>query len=138
METMSPQRPYLLRAMHEWMTDNGQTPYLVVDATLHGVSVPDQFVEDGKIILNVSYAAVRSLDMGNEAISFEARFAGQPHRVHVPLGAVLGVYARETGRGMVFSAEEGLESAGDADSGEAAADSDGQDEPRRPRLKVIK
>lgn len=131
------QRPYLLRAMHEWMTDNGHTPHLVVDATAPGVEVPEQHVKDGRIILNVSYAAVRDLELGNADISFEARFSGVPQRLFAPIEAVLGIYARETGRGMIFAAQE------DEDS-EVAADTDGADnEPPpptggRPHLKVIK
>jgi stringent starvation protein B len=129
----TPQRPYLLRAMHEWMTDSGYTPHIVLDATAPGVDVPEQHVTDGKLILNVSYAAVRDLELGNEQISFEARFGGVPRRLCVPVAAVLGIYARETGQGMIFAADE------DADS----ASADGADrEPRPPggrsHLKVVK
>ena len=132
----TPQRPYLLRAMHEWMTDNGHTPYVVVDAGQPDVSVPAEYVQDGKIVLNVSYAAVRGLEIGNEELSFEARFAGRPQQVHVPVRAVVGIYARETGRGMIFSSEDELQDqpqpAGRADPNPVPA-ADG-----RPHLKLIK
>ncbi|UCG73126.1 MAG: ClpXP protease specificity-enhancing factor [Chromatiales bacterium] len=131
------QRPYLLRAMHEWMTDNGHTPHVVVDATAPGVEVPEQHVSDGKIILNVSYAAVRDLELGNNDISFEARFGGVPQRLFVPINAILGIYARETGRGMIFAAHE----EGEADAMPDAGDADREPLPTtggRPHLKVIK
>ncbi|HTV97210.1 MAG TPA: ClpXP protease specificity-enhancing factor [Steroidobacteraceae bacterium] len=99
---MKPRRPYLLRALHEWITDSGETPHLVVDAAAEGVSVPRQYVKDGKIVLNVSLSAARALKLGNDVVSFEARFGGVSHAVSVPVRAVLGIYARETGQGMIF------------------------------------
>ena len=89
--------------MHEWMLDNGFTPHLVVDAKREGVRVPEAHVKDGKIILNVSPSATRALNLGNDAVSFEARFGGVSQQLFVPIGAVLGIYARETGQGMIFS-----------------------------------
>jgi stringent starvation protein B len=96
-------RPYLLRAMHEWIIDSGHTPHVIVDALRTGVEVPAAYVKDGKIVLNLSTTATQRLQLTNESIEFDARFAGVVHRVHVPMQAVLGVYARETGEGMVFS-----------------------------------
>jgi len=89
--------------MHEWMGDNGNTPHIVVDAAVDGVAVPPQHVKDGKIILNISQSAAHNLKMHNEAISFRARFGGVPFDVVVPMPSVLGIYARETGQGMIFS-----------------------------------
>ena len=126
------QRPYLLRAMHEWMTDNGQTPHLVVDAAAPGVDVPEQHVADGKIVLNISYAAVRDLELGNTDIRFEARFGGVPQQLLVPVSAVLGIYARETGRGMVFATED----QGDPEA--APAEQSPPPGGGRPNLKIIK
>ena len=88
------QRPYLLRALHEWMSDNGLTPQLVVDVSLPGVQVPAGHAEDGRIILNVSWTATGRLELGNEEIRFEARFGGVSRRVHVPVDAVIGIFAR--------------------------------------------
>ena len=96
-------RPYLIRAMHEWMGDNGHTPHIVVDATVDGVNVPREHVKDGKIILNVSETAAHNLKLVNNAVSFRARFSGVPFDVWVPMRSVMGIYARETGQGMIFS-----------------------------------
>lgn len=130
-------RPYLLRAMHEWMTDNGQTPHVVVDAAVEGVVVPRQYVRDGKIVLNVSYAATAGLLLRNDAISFSARFGGAPFEVRLPVAAVLGIYARETGQGMIFSEDEPGGPAPEPPSG-GPSGKPGGDEPRRPQLKVVK
>ena len=100
-----PRRPYLLRAMHQWMSDSGMTPHVLVDTYLQGVDVPKAYVRDGRIVLNISLNATRHLDLGNDLISFEARFGGVPRLVRVPLAAVLSIYARETGEGMVFPPE---------------------------------
>ncbi len=105
MEEMTSSRPYLVRAMYEWIVDNYLTPYLLVKADVDGVVVPEQFIEDGKIILNINPSAVQSLQMGNEHIQFNARFSGKPMNLHVPVHAVMAVYARENGRGMVFNDE---------------------------------
>jgi len=96
-------RPYLIRAMHEWMGDSGFTPYVVVDAAVEGVTVPGEHVKDGKIVLNISHTAAHNLKLGNTAISFRARFSGVAFDVWVPIAAVLGIYAKETGQGMIFS-----------------------------------
>ena len=98
-------RPYLLRALHEWCTDNGLTPYLVVQAD-ESVQVPLAFVQDGQIVLNTGYDATSGLQMGNEFVHFKARFGGKPHEIIVPVGRVLAIYARETGQGMSFPPEE--------------------------------
>jgi stringent starvation protein B len=92
--------------MHEWITDNQQTPHVVVDATAQGVEVPRQFVQNGKIILNISYSATNGLTLGNDMVRFHARFGSVTHDVMVPVQAVLGIYARETGQGMIFSDDE--------------------------------
>ena len=102
---LTSKRPYVLRAMHEWMTENGQTAHIVVDAELPEVVVPREHVQQGKIILNIGYSATRSLELGNEVISFGARFGGAPFEVTVPVEAVLGIYAKESGQGMIFSDE---------------------------------
>jgi stringent starvation protein B len=100
-------RPYLLRAFYDWINDNGLTPHLVVNADLHGVDVPRQYVQDGRITLNVSPAAAQGLVLGNDEVAFSARFSGRPIHVTFPVQAVVAVYARENGQGMVFSEEPG-------------------------------
>ncbi|MFC0117774.1 ClpXP protease specificity-enhancing factor [Pseudoalteromonas xiamenensis] len=102
---MTPNRPYLLRAFFDWIIDNQCTPHIVVNANYTGVQVPVQFVQDGQIVLNISPSAVTQFSLDNQALSFNARFSGQPMQVYVPMGAVLAIYARENGEGTVFSAE---------------------------------
>jgi stringent starvation protein B len=89
--------------MHEWISDSDQTPHIVVDASLQGVEVPRQYVQGGKIILNVSNSATSNLSLGNDVVRFRARFGAATYDVMVPIAAVLGIYARETGQGMIFS-----------------------------------
>ena len=96
-------RPYQIRAMHEWMNDNGHTPHIVVDTSFDGVTVPREHIKDGKIILNISDSAAHTLKLTNDAVSFRARFGGVPFDVWTPIRSVLGIYARETGQGMIFS-----------------------------------
>ena len=96
-------RPYLIRAMYEWMGDNSHTPHIVVDTSVDGVNVPSEHVKDGKIILNISESAAHNLKLTNDAVSFRARFSGAPFDVWVPMQSVQGIYARETGQGMIFS-----------------------------------
>lgn len=103
---MTPNRPYLVRAIHEWISDNRLTPYLLVDAAWPGVLVPPQAAKDGRVVLNIAPRAVAGLDIGKDWIYFSARFGGVSHRVEVPLGAVLAIYAQENGQGMMFPAED--------------------------------
>ncbi|ESP95296.1 ClpXP protease specificity-enhancing factor [Pseudoalteromonas luteoviolacea] len=100
---MTSNRPYLLRAFYEWIVDNQCTPHIVVNANYPHVQVPVQFVQDGQIVLNVSPSAANNFSMDNDALSFSARFSGQPMQVYVPVEAVLAIYARENGEGTIFS-----------------------------------
>lgn len=128
---MTSNRPYLIRAIHAWVVDNGCTPYLLVDATADGVAVPDEHVEDGRIVLNISPGAADRLELGDQAVQFNARFGGRPTQVVVPIAAVLAIYARENGQGMMFPPEE--DKGGDQPPPEAPPRGDG-----RPSLKVVK
>jgi len=128
---MTPSRPYLLRALNEWILDNDMTPYLVVDAGIQGVEVPQEFVTDGQIVLNICPTAVVGLSIDNEAVEFSARFGGVPMQVYVPFVAIMAIYAKENGQGMVFGSEPG------------APDPDGpaeekKEKPSKPSLKVVK
>lgn len=96
----------MLRAFYDWLVDNDLTPHLVVDATMPGVRVPVEFIQDGQIILNIAPRAVGNLELGNDAITFHARFSGRPHSVIVPVYAVQAIYARENGAGTMFEPEE--------------------------------
>ncbi len=94
-------RPYLIRALYEWCTDNGLTPYVAVLVD-DSVQVPREYVKDGEIVLNISFDATSSLKLGNDFIEFKARFAGTPREILVPIGRVIAIYARENGQGMAF------------------------------------
>jgi stringent starvation protein B len=100
---MTSNRPYLLRAVHEWICDNGLTPYIVVDAAKPGVQVPPQAISEGRVVLNLAPRAIARLEIGNEAITFMARFGGVGHAVSVPVAAVQAIYARENGQGMLLA-----------------------------------
>ena len=102
---MSSQRPYLLRALYEWIADNGMTPHVLVDARLPGVRVPAHAVKDGRIVLNIAERAVAKRELGNGAVRFTGRFAGVSQAVMVPLEAGIAVYARGTGQGMAMPDE---------------------------------
>ena len=129
-------RPYLLRAMHEWMTECGHTPHVIVDAERSGSQVPRAYVKDGKIVLNLSASATQRLRLGNEDVEFDARFSGVVHHVHFPISAVLGIYARETGEGMVFSEQDlGPEPPSRPTPAEEGS---GPTTSKRPQLKVVK
>ena len=103
---MTSSRPYIMRALYEWILDNDCTPYVLVNAEEPGVDVPRQYVKDGQIVLNISPSAIVELQIANEALSFNGRFGGVPVDVYVPMAGVLGIYARENGQGMVFDGEE--------------------------------
>mgnify|MGYP001165986755 CR=1 FL=1 len=126
-------RPYLIRAIYEWAGDNGLTPHLLVDATQNEVSVPSEFIEDGKIILNIADSAVTNLSLGDEFIAFNARFSGVAREIFVPVSAVRAVYARENGMGIVLQE--------DSEQAEPPPDDQPPVAPRKskgPILKVIK
>lgn len=104
---MSPSRPYLVRAFYDWILDNECTPYVLVDASINGVNVPQDFVSQGQIVLNINTSAVHNLLIDEQGISFNARFGGVPMSVFVPCVAILAIYAKENGEGMSFGSEPG-------------------------------
>jgi stringent starvation protein B len=132
--TMSSSRPYLMRALYEWILDNNSTPYILVNALGDDVQVPKEHVKDGQIILNISPTAVQALRIDNDALEFRGRFAGVPFQVFVPVGAVLGIYARENGQGMFFELSESEpQPPGPGKSAEAQ-----RPKPGKPSLRVVK
>jgi stringent starvation protein B len=131
-EEMTSNIPYLLRALYEWISDNNMTPHILVDAVVGGVDVPDQAIQKGKVILNIDRAAVHDLELGNEWLTFNARFSGRRHAVRVPLEAVLAIYAKENGQGMMFTQDEDAMPPTDPNGGPEP----GPD--RRPHLKIVK
>ena len=133
-------RPYLIRALYEWCTDNGFTPYVAVKVD-QTVQVPREYVQGGEIVLNISYDATSSLKLGNEFIEFKARFGGQPRDIMVPIGRIMAIYARENGQGMAFPVQDPEPSAADHPHS-APGDEDPPPTPapavQRPALKRIK
>ena len=136
-------KPYLIRAIHQWCTDNGFTPYLAVTVDAR-TRVPMEHVRDGQIVLNLGYEATGRLELGNDVISFQARFGGVARDLLVPVANVSAIYARENGAGMAFEVEPAAAAAG-SDSGEAAAERGDEPEPPttppaagRPKLQRIK
>ncbi len=144
MTKMTSNRPYLIRAFYDWIVDNHCTPYLVVDAFVDGVQVPQDYVSDGQIVLNVAPRAVRDFAMDNQLICFNTRFGGVPTDIQVPVRAVVGIYARENGQGMVFQVEEEPGPKPPDDDGPGGNPPTKKPEPSgskdsgRPRLRVIK
>lgn len=106
---MTPSKPYVIRAIYDWIVDNNCTPHLLVDAEAEGVEVPQDYVTDGQIVLNVSPSAVVNLQLSNESVSFSGRFGGVPVDIMVPVDGVIGIYARENGQGMIFDEESDLD-----------------------------
>jgi len=140
---MNSSRPYLIRALYEWIIDNDFTPHLLVNTEFKGVQVPEGYASDGQIVLNVAPRAVRHLMMDNDAVSFEGRFGGVPQTLFVPAMAVLAIYARENGQGMVFELEQPEVEPENAPDISAVPDQEppkgGPPKPRgRPSLKVVK
>lgn len=136
-------RPYLIRAIHEWACENGHTPHMLVSADYPGVVVPLQFVQDGRITLNVSPVAVQSLDLQSEPMWFSARFSGRPFDVQVPSGAVLAIFARENGEGVIFGETEPAEpsnaaTATPASPPEPPPETPTPPKPSRSHLRVVK
>lgn len=129
---MTSSRPYLIRALYEWIVDNGMTPYVLINAATEQVVVPRQFVENDKIVLNLNPSAVQNLQLGNDYLELDARFSGSPMHVVVPVMAVLAIYARENGKGMVFNEDEHDGDVPPPPPGKGA------DEDKRPRLRVVK
>jgi len=153
-------KPYLIRAIYEWAMENGFTPQILVDAQVSGVDVPEGYVNEGKIVLNIQNQAVQHLELGNELISFSARFGGVPVQISVPVDAVLAIYTRENGDGLSFvskdpnvetegeesqeesqeeSRKESREESPESDSGDdGGPDTDGSGPKRGSHLKLVK
>lgn len=128
---MLPSQPYLLRAIYEWIVDNDMTPYVLVNARNDDVHVPVQYVDNGKIVLNLAPRAVTSLELGNDAVMFSARFSGNPTNVSFPVSSVMAIYAKENGQGMVFNES-------DNDGGDDNTVGKVDKKAKRPALKIVK
>lgn len=138
---MTSTRPYLIRAIHEWILDNNLTPHILVNTKVAGLLLPGQYIDGDEITFNISYSATKDLYLGNEEVEFNARFGGTPTFVRVPTRAILAVYAKETGAGMAFQEElsEGVEEEGKEETIAAPRKSPQPDaKPSRPALRVVK
>jgi len=132
---MTTNRPYLIRALYDWISDNGLTPYVLVDARADGVRVPPFAVKEGQVVLNLAMRAVEDLELGNEVLRFRARFSGHSHDILVPVAAVRAIYAQENGQGMMFPAEApGGEPGSEPPPGEPS----GPKPAKGPKLRVVK
>ena len=140
--TMTSSRPYIIRALYEWIIENECTPYMLVNAYVAGVEVPQEHVKDGQIILNISPAAVQSLSIRNNAVDFEGRFAGIPNQVFVPINAVMGFYAKENGQGMIFETDTGGNEPPDPTGSDGSKGPSGTDSQpasiKKPSLRIVK
>lgn len=135
---VTPTRPYLTRAIYEWICDNNLTPYLLVDATAANAMVPTEYVQDGQIVLNIVPHAVHALHMSNDAITFSARFGGVSRDIYVPFAALLGIYARENGQGLFFDPSEYADIQTPNDQVESEAQEQQQQQPKKkPSLRIL-
>jgi stringent starvation protein B len=130
---MTSSRPYLVRALYEWLNDNRLTPYVMINATLPEARVPQEYVKEGKIVLNIAQDAVQDLSVTNAELEFHASFAGQPHFISVPIEAIMAIYSQENGAGWVFGDEPG----GDTPPDNSKYPKKGQT-PKKSHLKVVK
>lgn len=137
---MTSVKPYLVRAVYEWITDNSLTPYILVNANAPGTVVPAQYVKDGMIILNIAFQVVHELLIGNEQIEFKARFSGVPHQIYVPLAAIQAIYAKENGQGLRFDEEMIMDFPPEDDSGSGGDDGGPSTPPKgqKPNLRIVK
>lgn len=134
---MTPNKPYLIRALYEWLEDNNATPYIMVDSTQVGVDIPPGIAKDGKVVLNIAHRAVQGLEIDNEYIAFSARFSGVSQNLYIPISAVMAIYSMEDGEGMMFADTAD----GTADATETGGDKDkstGKPDKPRPGLKIVK
>jgi len=134
----SSNKPYLFRAIYDWLLDNGATPYLLVDASQAGVDVPVEHVKDGQIVLNIDPNAVHHFVADNEAVSFSARFSGTARQIYVPMNAILAIYAQENGLGMAFPAVETEPGTSQNDVEPRSKEGDKPDEKKSSHLKIVK
>lgn len=134
---MTSSQPYLIRAIYDWIIDNDFTPYLLVNAENEYAMVPQEYIEDGKIVLNINPSAVNDLQLGNDYVMFNARFNGKAMEVSVPVVAILAIYARENGQGMMFDEKDNDQPPPSPDDSSPGKKSTGE-KSGKPQLKVVK
>ena len=134
---LTPTRPYMARAIYEWICDNSMTPYLLVDATVKYTMVPEQFIQDGQIVLNIVPHAVHALQISNEAITFSARFGGVSRDIYVPMAAIIGLYAKENGQGLFFDASEYENTQTESDDLKSTIEEQTEQPKKKPTLRLL-
>ena len=135
---MTPNKPYLIRALYEWLADNDATPYLLVDTTHDGVIIPPGIDQDGQVVLNIAMSAVHKLEMSNTQISFSARFGGVAQDLFIPVEAVMAIYSKEDGAGMMFADSQTKSTAEQADqSSQDSSSASSSSSQSRPTLKLV-
>jgi stringent starvation protein B len=142
---MTSSKPYLIRALYEWLLQNDVTPYLLVDSNFYGVMIPQGTANDGKVVLNLTPSAIQALELDNEFVAFSARFGGVAQNVYCPMASILAIYAQENGEGMVFNEEphiepdpEGTKADGKLASVKPSSKPLESKRTNRPSLKVVK
>ena len=132
---MTSSRPYLIRAMYQWIIDNGMTPHLLANASVEGCLVPENHIQDGKIVLNIAPMAIGGLVLGDDDISFSARFNGVSESIYVPIRAVEAIYGRENGQGMMFSDDDDSLSESETDADELVEENNSDAKSKKPKSK---
>jgi stringent starvation protein B len=140
---MTSNKPYLIRALYEWLVDNDATPYIMVDTTQPGVMIPPGIDRDGQVVLNIAMRAVQGLDLANGQVTFSARFSGATHNIYIPMRAVMAIYSKEDGEGMMFAEDstESVEQPGNAPLASAEVSKTelkSVEKPNKPGLKIVK
>lgn len=132
---MTSSRPYLIRAMYQWIIDNGMTPHLLANASIEGCLIPENHIQDGKIVLNIAPMAIGGLVLGDDDISFSARFNGVSESIYVPIRAVEAIYGRENGQGMMFSDDDDSLSESETDADELVEENNSDAKSKKPKSK---
>ncbi len=133
---MTPNKPYLIRALYEWLGDNDVTPYILVNSQAENVEIPSGIDKDGQVVLNIAHRAVQSLEISNTHISFSARFSGISRNIYIPMQAVLAIYSQESGEGMMFAEDLPEQTSDEGEPGEAMPEKSAK--PKKPGLTVVK
>ncbi len=133
---MTSNKPYLLRALYEWLGDNDATPYILVDSEVENVDLPSGIDNDGQVVLSIAQRAVQGLEIANTHISFSARFSGISQNIYIPMQAVMAIYSQESGEGMMFSADHPALSSHEAEPAESIPDNSAKT--KKPGLAIVK
>ena len=140
---MTSNKPYLIRALYEWLVDNDATPHIMVNTTIDDVMIPNGIDKDGQVVLNIATRSVQGLEMENTHIAFTARFSGAAHNIYIPINAIMAIYSMEDGQGMMFAEDTSIKADSPGDSAVGSKSSVKKDvkkssEKKKPGLKIVK